>query len=91
MPSPGLKSHPDDGPSHNARGLLVIGPQCVTFSDILVRAAEQAKLSVTIHASHFKPDLAEEFRARRMQKGKAAQRRLYSAKEAERQRREAAA
>lgn len=81
MPSPGLRLA---GPVHDQRGLLIGGPQCVSFSDVLVKAAEQAALSVSIYAAHFKPNLVEERRAYRLNNG----RRLFSRKEAQRQREE---
>ena len=82
MPSPGLEAHPDDGPSHNARGLLVIGPQAVSFSDVLVKAMEEARLQLAdSHYARGSPD--QERKALKLAHG----RRLYSHREAERQRR----
>lgn len=76
----------DEGPSHNAKGLLVIGPQEVNFSDVLVKAMQEAKLALA-ESRYARGSPDEERRALKLSAG----RRLFSHREAERQRRLGAA
>jgi hypothetical protein len=66
------------GLERNARGLLLIGPQFVTPSDVIVKQIEQAKLSLTRDSTDakgravFKANILEERRARRLTTGRIA-------------------
>lgn len=83
MPSPAQESV-HEGPERNARGLLAIGPKDVSFSDVLAKLIDEAKGDKTRDQFGFSsPD--ELYKAEKLTRG----RRLYSAREAERQRREA--
>lgn len=92
MPSPGLES--PDGPSHNAKGLLIIGPQAVSFSDVLAKLIDEAKGQKD--ESHYAPSPDAErkafvtYESRRPPESRTTGKRLFSFREAQRQRESAA-
>jgi len=64
---------PDESREHNARGFFVIGPQCVSPSDVLAKLIAEAKLELA--AVHYAPDPREQRRAMRLYSARYAQQR----------------
>jgi hypothetical protein len=68
--------HPDDvGPSHNARGFFIGGPQLVTPSDVLARMITEAQLPCA--EPRQAPDPREQRRQMVVYRGREAFRRRY--------------
>lgn len=69
-----------DSREHDARGIFLIGPEFVSFSDVLAALIAKAKDDTPQHYGPGAPN--ELYRCEKLQKG----RRLFSAREAQRQR-----
>lgn len=67
-------SMPQDRPerTHNSRGFLIIGPQCVSPSDVLANMIDGARLSLS--EPHYAPNPNEQRRAMRIYSARHAQR-----------------
>lgn len=73
MTEPTTDSQSDDGPSHNARGFFVIGPQSTNASDVLAKMIAEAKGSIP-DTAHRAPNPVEQRRTIRIYSGRLAQR-----------------